>query len=103
MTIQSMQFLINNNLSPYVNSVRTLLKENLKCVPICDGLKAHLHDIIFEELSKIGNIKVIPLPSHSSHISQMLDISLFNALKKKYGSTPTNLNYTSEYKKIIEN
>ena len=101
MTIQSMLFWINNNLSPYVNSVRTLLKENLKCVLICDGLKAHLHVIIFEELSKIGIIKVISLPSHSSHISQMLDISVFNSLKKKYGSTPKNLYYTSEFTRKI--
>lgn len=31
----------------------------------------------------------------------MLDISVFNSLKKKYGSTPKNLYYTSEFTRKI--
>lgn len=97
MSIPSMLFWIKYNLAPYVKCVREILNENLRCVVICDGLKSHFHEFINDELSKIGNIQFIKLPSHSSHITQMLDISAFNALKKRYGSITPNYNYNSEF------
>lgn len=73
-----------------MQSVREILGKDLRCVVICDGLKAHFHEILNESLEK-------NLPSHSSHITQMLDISLFNALKKRYASTPSNSSNKSEF------
>ena len=101
MTIPSMLFWIENNLSPYVKCIREIFNENLKCVVICDGLKSHFHDLVNDALDKIGNISMIKLPSHSSHISQMLDISAFGALKKKYGSVRPDYSYKSEFTKKL--
>lgn len=56
-----------------------------------------LHISVDEYLAKIGNIKVIPLPSHSSHLTQMLDSSAFGSLKKRYSSIQGNKNFTSKY------
>ena len=75
---------VRNNLAPYVQLVRSKLGLDQKCVIIADGLKAHLHQIVMDELDKIGNVTLIPLPLHSSHITQMLDVSVFSVFKGNY-------------------
>ena len=82
MNIDSTIFWIENNLKPYVEFVRAFFNQNLRCVVIADGLSSHFHDNVKPSLEKIGNIKMIPLPAHSSHISQVLDVSIFNSFKK---------------------
>ena len=82
MNIDSTLFWIENNLKPYVEFVRAFFNQNLRCVVIADGLSSHFHDNVKPSLEKIGNIKMIPLPAHSSHISQVLDVSIFNSFKK---------------------
>lgn len=57
-----------------------ILGKDLGCVATCDGLKAHFNEILNKSLEKIGNIKTIQLPVHSSLITQMLDIFLFMTL-----------------------
>ena len=95
MTILSTVYWVRNNLAPYVQNVRSIIGQDQRCVVIADGLKAHLHPLVIEELNKIGNITLIPLPSHSSHITQMLDVSVFNVFKGNYFSTPPDSSYTS--------
>ena len=95
MTILSTVYWVRNNLSPYVQLVRSKIGLDQKCVIIADGLKAHLHQIVMEELDKIGNVTLIPLPSHSSHLTQMLDVSIFSVFKGNYNSTSSDSSFTS--------
>lgn len=39
---------------------------------------------------------MIPLPPHSSHISQILDVSIFSPLKKRYAVTQSNKDIESQ-------
>lgn len=75
--IDLMIYWVENILNPYVNMVRLILGENLRYLLIGDGLKAYFHSKIDQSFQENGNIKVIPLPLHSSHISQMLDSTPF--------------------------
>lgn len=70
-------------LSPKENS----LKSNAKCVIITDNCSAHTSEEISSFLIEGGNIEIIFIPPHSSHIMQMLDATLFGKLKRKYEST----------------
>ena len=61
-------------------------------------------------LEEIGNIKMIAPPPHSSHLTQMLDCSVFASVKKRYSSIPSNKKYESRFtrklmtiKKAFEN
>ena len=94
MTEQSMLFWINNILAPYVNYIRSTTNGPKHCVVICDGCSSHYSIEIQKALDLIGSIKFIFLPPHSSHLSQMLDATLFSSLKKKYTNIEKELFYT---------
>ena len=51
---------------------------------ILDNHENH-HSIQFEDFYKEKNIITLCLPAHSSHITQSLDVSCFNVLKRIYG------------------
>ena len=51
---------------------------------VLDGHESHL-SLEFEAYCKDNNIITISLPSHSSHITQPLDVALFSPLKRAYG------------------
>lgn len=101
MNADSTIFWLENNLGPYVKCVRDLLGENLHCVVIADGLSAHFHERVQPYLENIGNIKMIPIPAHSSHIAQMLDVSILNSLKTRYDSIPGEMKYSSLFTRKI--
>lgn len=101
MTIESTIFWVENNLAPYVKCVRDMLGENLRCVVIADGLSSHFHERIQPSLECIGNIEMIPLPAHSSHIAQMLDVSILNSFKTMYKSIPGEMKFSSPFTKKI--
>ena len=88
---------IENNLAPYVYSIRQCIHGANKCVVIADGCTSHYGNEIKDALEKIGNIRIIYLPPHSSHISQMLDASLFSALKRKYSSITKDNSLISKF------
>ncbi|KAK8900254.1 hypothetical protein M9Y10_002577 [Tritrichomonas musculus] len=92
-----MIFWVENILAPHVAIVRAVFGAESRCVLIGDGCKAHFSEKVDECFNKIGNVKVIPLPAHSSHLTQMLDSSAFGSLKKRYSSIPGNKNYTYRY------
>lgn len=97
MTILSTVFWVRNNLAPYVEYVRSIIGKDEKCVIIADGLKTHFHQIVMEELEKIGNISLILLPPHSSHLAQVLDLTVFNVFKTNYFSTFSNCSFSSQF------
>ena len=70
---------------PFVGHVRE--KENLnisdEAILIMDGLKAYSSPEV-DEILQINYIRVIFLPSHSSHIWQPLDVLIFCLVKKYY-------------------
>ena len=62
---------------PYIQNQRKLLNNfEGKGVVICDGFAAHLSKFFFDECEK-NNIQIFLLPSHSSHITQPLDLGVF--------------------------
>lgn len=101
MTIESTVFWVRNNLGPYVDYVRKLLGSDLRCVVICDGLSSHFNPLVQEALDQIGNIKMIPIPAHSSHLSQVLDLTILNVLKMRYNSIQNSPQYASNFTKKL--
>lgn len=95
MTTFSMIFWIRNILKPYVEFFRKAADENLKCVLIIDGCTSHFTDEVIDAFDEIGNIKLILLPPHSSHLLQMLDATLFSSVKRRFSSIPENKDFTS--------
>lgn len=82
------------SLRPYAKSKREQLKSNAKCAIIADNCSAHTSEEISNFLIEVGNIEIIFIPPHSSHIMQMLDATIFGTLKRKYSSTFISGKYT---------
>ena len=97
MTKDSMVYWVKHILAPYVDIVRSIFGQENKCVVIADGCTSHFHEDVLNALEEIGNIRMIALPPHYSHLTQMLDCSVFASVKKKYSSIPSNKNYESRY------
>ncbi len=94
-------FWIENNLEPYVQFVRKIIGEELRCVVIADGLKAHFNERAIEALNHIGNIQIIAIPPHSSHITQVLDLTIFNSFKRCYDSILDSREFKSAFTKKL--
>ena len=52
---------------------------------VLDGHESHI-SAEFEDYCKENNIITLCLPSHSSHLTQPLDVGCFSVLKKRYGA-----------------
>lgn len=101
-TSNSMVYWIKNVLAPYVSLIRSVSSGNKTCFLIIDGCTAHFNDEVNSEIEKIGDVIIVPIPPHSSHISQMLDATIFGSLKRRYGSTPSNSLIESKFtRKLI--
>ncbi|KAK8898616.1 hypothetical protein M9Y10_000908 [Tritrichomonas musculus] len=96
-----MLFWLKEIVSPYVKSVRDQLKTRAKCVIIVDKCSAHSSPEIDHFLNEIGSIEFIFIPPHSSHISQMLDATIFGTIKRRYSSTSIQDKYTRFTKTIL--
>ena len=72
-----MVFWIKTILAPYVEAIRKYIGQEKKCYIIADGCTAHNSSEVEKALNEIGNIKIIFIPPHSSHITQMLDATFF--------------------------
>lgn len=97
MTQQSMVYWVKNNLAPYIKYIRDNTTGPHHCVIICDGCSSHFGSEVMQAFEEIGNIKIIFLPPHSSHLTQMLDVSLFSVLKRRYSSTPKDESLSSKF------
>lgn len=95
MTTFSMIFWISNILKLYVEFYRKATDENLVWVPIIDGCTNHFTDEVIDAFDEIGNIKLILLPPHSSHLLQMLEATLFSSVKQWFSSIPENKDFMS--------
>ena len=72
---------LNNVIIPYITNTRKELGDENgeytgKGLIICDGFSGHISDYFFQVCKKC-NMQVFFLPSHSSHITQPLDLGLF--------------------------
>lgn len=95
LTTNAMIEWIQSCLIPYVIDIREQIQNpNHPVVLILDGLSCHLNDQIMEEFVKIEPFILIPLPPHSSHITQPCDGTIFNVTKIRYQQTPSPNNKT---------
>ncbi len=96
-TSVSMLYWVKNVLAPYIHLMRAIKEENCTCILIIDGCSAHFSEDVKNEIDKIGDVILLPIPPHSSHLTQMLDATVFGSLKRRYGSTPSNSTITSKF------
>ena len=89
---QANAFLTRNVLESYFNDVvfhydaqiwSNSELDNQTAIILYDGLKDHISQYPFSQATEL-NIKIIVLPSHSSHILQPLDQRFFRLLKSIY-------------------
>ena len=101
-TQASMLYWIQNILFPYVNQIREEIGQKTHpVVLIMDGLGSHFNEEITNELEKISPIKIIPLPSHSSHITQPCDGCLFGLTKTAYKGVSIREEYPPYTTKLL--
>ena len=85
-------------LIPYVRRERKrLFDENAPALLIFDGLKSHFMEDITRELTS-NNIKTLCIPPHSSHILQVMDLSIFGPMKTYYRNSVAQLFSSSDRK-----
>ena len=85
LTTYAMKLWINLVLKDYAIKVRKELDDiNAKIIIIMDNFKCHINNEIQNEFQNIGNIILICLPPHSSHLFQPLDLFPFKELKRIY-------------------
>ena len=89
------QFL--NETDYFLQNNHTEIVKKYPALLILDSCSSHDSHMIIE-YAKLNNISLYYLPSHSSHISQPLDLFLFGQVKKIYKSTIHE--YLSERMKI---
>ena len=58
-----------NVLAPYVLSIREeIAQTNAPCVLVVDNMTTHGNDEVMNLFNNIGNVHVVFLPPHSSHL-----------------------------------
>ena len=76
---------IQNHLIPYVLQIRGEIgNDNHPVVLMMDNLEQHFTQNVIAELEKIKPYILIPLPPHSSHLTQPCDACIFSSAKSKY-------------------
>ena len=73
----------------YINNKRKELGYEGVGIVLCDGFSAHITDYFFQTCDDL-NMQVFFLPSHSSHLTQPLDLGIF-AAHKQYCKMPTRV------------
>ena len=66
-----------------------------------DGLGAHFDEKVKEEFDKLQPLKIVPLPAHSSHLTQPCDGCLFSLTKSIYKGTSNSDDYPPYTKKLL--
>lgn len=75
-------------------------KLDAKAVAIIDGCSAHTSEKLENLLSK-NNIKLFYLPSHSSHLTQPLDLLIFSSFKRLMLKMKTTIQVSELSKRIL--
>ena len=82
---------IQEVLQPHVALVRQQLNQpKALAVLIIDGHPSHLSDVAQIEFTKIAPLMIIPLPAHSSHLTQPADLVLFSVTKGRFKNVIIN-------------
>jgi len=82
MTIEIMLSWVQKILILYIADVREELNDNdFPVVLLMDSLTSHFNNGILEIFNEIPNFLCIPLPAHSSHLTQPNDMYLFGVMK----------------------
>ena len=101
-TSSSMLIWVKTIFKPYVELMRSMTDGNKTCYLILDGCTAHFSEEIQKEIDSIGDVVILPLPAHSSHLSQILDPTIFGSLKRRYSSIPSDSTIQAKFtRKLI--
>ena len=93
---------IIKTLIPYVDRQReNINKYNQKCFLIMDNCSAHESEKV-NELLILNGIFTIPLVSHSSDRTQMLDVGIFGNVKLNQQRIHPNKNLSTQSKQLIK-
>ena len=102
MTTNAMIFWVRNILAPYVATIRNQIRNpEHPLVLIMDGLGTHFDEEVIKEFDKLAPYKIIPLPAHSSHLTQPCDGCLFGLTKTKYNNTAKPEGYPEYTSKLL--
>ena len=102
MTTDAMIFWVRNILAPYVATIRNQIRNpEHPLVLIMDGLGTHFDEEVIKEFDKLAPYKIIPLPAHSSHLTQPCDGCLFGLTKTKYNNTAKPEGYPEYTSKLL--
>ena len=85
---------LEHEFSKYIKNRRQQLSYEGVGVILCDGFSAHISNYFFETCDAL-NMQVFFLPSHSSHLTQPLDLGIFSA-HKQYSKIPTRIEVNDE-------
>ena len=101
MTHDSMISWVHDILISYVSQRRAELNDDdLNALLIFDGLKTHLMDDIKDEHNQ-HRIMYLCLPPHSSHLLQVMDLSIFSPMKTYYRNMKPKL-FEGEERKMAK-
>ena len=82
-----MVYWVRNILTPYVVSIRQSIgNPEHPLVLIMDGLNQHFDESVKAEFENLSPFIIIPLPAHSSHLTQPCDGCIFGLTKTRYKS-----------------
>lgn len=76
-TQESKLFWLKDIIKRYVEQKPKEINGNYRCVIICDSCSALFSDQITQVLNENGNISFLSIPAHSSHLTQMLGVTVF--------------------------
>ena len=79
----AMVFWVQNILLPYLHCAESTIPKPVSPLLLFDNLKSHLATDVLD-IFKANNIRICPLPPHSSHILQVLDLSFFGKMKEEF-------------------
>ena len=75
---------------------------NEMCYLILFGCTAHFSEEIQKDIDSIGDVVIILIPAHSSHLSQILEAAIFGSLKRRYSSIPSDSTIQAKFtRKLI--
>lgn len=95
MVTENMIKWVQDILVPYVTQIRLEINnENHPVVLIFDNLYQHLSSEVMAEFDKIQPVILIPLPPHSSHITQPCDSCVFASSKTRFNQLPNDTSKT---------
>ena len=86
----SMLYYLHHIIRPYVLDVQKELgDEDASVYLVMDQCPSHMTERVKDAIKQIKGLRTIPLPPHSSHFTQPLDVGVFGILKRAYRNLRT--------------